>query len=442
MKQTVAAICIVIVGLISSCTTQPSQQQTPQMQPEFLVAKTAAPDYQWVQLGAEGAVIVRAIFKQSGQSCPSIDTVDNNGKAAAVAMTLRAAAMPDNFAVTVCEATLASADKLKSATLGGKNLTLPVKSPKRIVVIGDTGCRVSSFAQQNCNDNPEVPGGEAEEWLFTTTVASAVKLKPDLIIHVGDYIYREAECTDPARCGGSPFGDKWATWDVDFFSPAKPLLETVPWVFARGNHESCLDKGRVREWRGWYLFLDPHSAANISWTACTSDQNRSAPFQVPLDGLDLLVMDTAPDDSGLNDYQAALQKHTGSSPAWFITHRPLWGIGNGFKSEPGRGVIPAMQNANVEFLVAGHLHSFEMIQFLNNNSPAQMISGGGATELDTIDPTYFDQTIRRFNADPANSEFLSKFTFALVEPQSDGWHVTVIDEDGTTEAQKFVVKNK
>ncbi|MFN0140590.1 MAG: metallophosphoesterase family protein [Pyrinomonadaceae bacterium] len=440
MKQTIAAIFIVIVGLISGCSTQPSQQQTPQMQPEFLAAKTATPpDYQWVQLGEQGAVIVRAIFKQSGQSCPSIDTVDNNGKPAPVAMALRAAAMPDNFAITVCEATLASADKLKSATLGGKNLTLPVKSPKRIVVVGDTGCRVASWTQQNCLDNKNVPESEGEEWLFTTTVASALNLKPDLIIHVGDYIYREAECTDPAKCGDkSVFGDKWATWEVDFFSPAKPLLETVPWVFARGNHESC-----DREWRGWYLFMDPHSAAKISWTGCSKDETRSAPFHVPLDGLDLLVMDTAPEKSDLSDYQAALQKHTGSSPAWFVTHRPLWGVGATFASRADSQLIRAMQAANVKFLVGGHLHSFEMIQFKDNDSPPQMIAGGGATELDDkFGQDYFDQTVNSFKkGDPDNSEYLHKFTFALVEPQSEGWHVTVIDEDGTTEAKKFVVKN-
>lgn len=438
MKQTMFAVTLVTwIGLIVACS--PQQQQTPpQPQPELLPAKTAAPDYQWVQLGEEGAVIVRAIFKQSGQNCTNIDTIDNNGNTAPVAMTLRAAAMPDNFAVTVCEATLASADKLKSATLGGKTLTLPIKSPKRIVVIGDTGCRVSTSEQQNCNDNPHVPESDAAKWLFTTTVESALKLQPDLVIHVGDYIYREAACVHPDRCGESSYGDNWATWEVDFFSPANQLLAAVPWVFARGNHESCPS----REWRGWYLFLDPHSLANNSWTGCAPTQERSGPFQVPLDGLDLLVMDTAPDNSGLNDYQAALQKHTGSSPAWFITHRPFWGIGNGFKSKPTSGVIPAVQKANVKFLVSGHLHSFEMIQFANNNSPPQMIAGGGATELDSpIQPAYFDQTIKEFNADINNSEFLHKFTFVIVEPQSDGWHITVIDEDGSTEMRKFVIKN-
>jgi hypothetical protein len=193
---------------------------------------------------------------------------------------------------------------------------------------------------------------------------------------LGDFIYREAECKYQDRCGGSPYGQNSATWEADFFSPANPLLETVPWIFARGNHESC-----QREWRGWYLFLDPHSLTNNSWTVCASNQERSNPFQILLDGLDLLVMDTA-DEADLTDYQTTLNKHTGSSPAWFITHRPFWGIGGGFNSKPQGGVIHSVQNANIRFLVSGHTHLFEMIQFVNNYVSPQMIAGGGATGLD------------------------------------------------------------
>jgi hypothetical protein len=39
-------------------------------------------------------------------------------------------------------------------------------------------------------------------------------------VHVGDYVYREVPCPTDAEslCGGSPYGDNYATWDADFFT--------------------------------------------------------------------------------------------------------------------------------------------------------------------------------------------------------------------------------
>ncbi len=53
-------------------------------------------------------------------------------------------------------------------------------------------------------------------------------------------------------CGGTPAGDNWEAWNADFFAPAAKLLAGAPWVFTRGNHESC-----DRSWRGWFYYLDP-----------------------------------------------------------------------------------------------------------------------------------------------------------------------------------------
>lgn len=427
----VAVLCL--AGLIAACATEP------------LILTSSPPDYHWVQLGEDGAAIVRDVFKQVGQTCPKIEIVDKEGGKASLAMQPRPAladgapspAMPPHFDITVCEATITAPDGLQSASLAGKPLGMPTQSPQRIVVVGDTGCRINDYTQQNCNNNPQVDPSRAEDWLFTAASTSALDLQPepDLVIYVGDYIYREAECTEEnrKRCGGSPYGPKWATWEADFFEPARPLLEAVPWVFACGNHESC-----QREWRGWYLFFDPYPLTADSWSVCSSDQLRSEPFQIALDGLDLLVMDTADAARDLSAYQPALDKHTGSDPAWLITHQPLWGVGNGFKDSPPPGVIAAIQKANVMLLVSGHIHLFEMIQFDDGQSPPQMVAGGGATELDSIDPAFFTKTIENdFGANANNSEVLRKFTFVLVEVKSGGWHITVIDEDGTPEKRKF-----
>src|SRR5207249_3297062 len=87
--------------------------------------------------------------------------------------------------------------------------------PAAWVVIGDSGCRMkrADDAWQSCND----PNG----WPFLRIAAAAARLKPDLVLHVGDYHYRENAC--PARrpgCEGSPWGYGWDTWNADFFGPA------------------------------------------------------------------------------------------------------------------------------------------------------------------------------------------------------------------------------
>ena len=65
-------------------------------------------------------------------------------------------------------------------------------------------------------------------------------MHPDLVVHVGDYHYRENACpAGDAGCSTSPWGYGWDAWDADFFTPAKRLLAVAPWIVVRGNHESC-----------------------------------------------------------------------------------------------------------------------------------------------------------------------------------------------------------
>ena len=61
-----------------------------------------------------------------------------------------------------------------------RKLPVPPREPKNNMVLGDTGCRVSSSEVQNCNGD-----GEGEPWAFAQVADSAAKMKPDLIIHVG-----------------------------------------------------------------------------------------------------------------------------------------------------------------------------------------------------------------------------------------------------------------
>jgi hypothetical protein len=102
-------------------------------------------------------------------------------------------------------------------------------------------------AWQACND--------PEAWTFAEVARAAAAAHPDLVLHVGDYHYRENACPEGhAGCAGSPWAYGWDAWDADFFTPAAPLLAAAPWVMVRGNHEECARAGQ-----GWWLLLDPHA---------------------------------------------------------------------------------------------------------------------------------------------------------------------------------------
>jgi Calcineurin-like phosphoesterase len=433
MLLAIAAICLIAACSPTLKETPPATNGNTELQTAQPEVEAAAPDYQWVQLGDGGATIIRAIFTKRGH-CPSIDTTGKDGKKASVAMQARAQTMPDNFDITVCEAALSQADNLQSAVLAGRNLTLPNKSPKRVVVLGDTGCRIKGSDIQNCNNDPKY----GDQWHFVKTAQDAARLKPDLVIHVGDYIYRESECGVPEKCGGSPIGDKWATWEADFFKPADDLLESAAWVFARGNHESC-----QREFRGWFLFLDPRPLTGTSFSQCAAT---SAPFNVTLDNLDLLVLDSS-NEGDLNKYNRnAIENLKGSNPVWLVTHVPVYGISHYGNMKPSGDLQDAIKNSTVKFLVSGHIHFFEMLLF--NDLPPQMISGGGATELDhPVSEKKFNDGLTELGAigkdqnDPGKtaSEIVDKFTFAYIDVESDKWKITVIDQDGTKEKATYAV---
>jgi hypothetical protein len=230
------------------------------------------------------AVTAFAPTTPGANPCPSI-TIDNG---TAVQMNLRAAAStsipsrpvntapgvsaaaiiggaaaggpgkPALFPVSSCEYPLpgGTASAVINASLNGQptvNLPVPKANPQRVVIIGDTGCRLQTDnGTQSCNDAD--PNGTDTPYPFATIAELAAAQHPDLVIHVGDYAYRDNEC--PAglgfNCGGSPWGFGWDTWDADLFTPAAPLMAAAPWIMTRGNHEQCNRAGQ-----GWYRFLDP-----------------------------------------------------------------------------------------------------------------------------------------------------------------------------------------
>jgi hypothetical protein len=322
----------------------------------------------WSQYGERGAVEARLVTDES--ACPDLIA---DGRP--VPMTERASPNPA-FPVRICVAAVPpGANRLSG---GGIELPVPVRKPRHIVVFGDTGCRLKGVVVQACND--------PAAWPFHSIAERAAQARPDLMIHLGDYLYRESPCR-PAdtRCTGTPWGDNWATWNADFFTPAAPLLHRTVWLMARGNHEECSRAGS-----GFTALLGHDSMP----AGCNPHEG---PLLVDLDGVKLALLDDnaaldkeiAPEVAGAlrRDITAAIT----AKADWLVTHHPFRGIS---KPDP-HGEPHVMEGANATLLaalsgtdesrltlmLAGHIHNFQIEDYGGAAAP-QLIVGEGGDALD------------------------------------------------------------
>ena len=371
-------------------------------------AQAAEPDFvSFVERGADGVAIVRVITEAN--TCPAI-AIDGHDipmaiRAPAGSEPLRptastpAKSKPSVFPVTTCEATLPSG--AQSASIQGRALPLPKPRTDRIVVIGDTGCRIKGKAVQPCNDVNKYP--------FAKIAALAAAWKPDLVLHVGDYQYRENECPASEHgCSESPWGYGWDTWNADFFAPAQPLLRAAPWVLVRGNHENCFRAGQ-----GWMRFIDPNPwtpARDCNDPAHDLTGDDSPVFAVPLgDGAQIVAMDLAfADESKPIDaadphaapiiaaYHRIDELSRNATFTFLATHKPILGLSASGKGgevhlRPGNATIqavfatlnPNLLPAKVDTLLAGHYHIWQQVDF-STDHPSQFIAGFSGTQEDIV----------------------------------------------------------
>ena len=369
----------------------------------------------WVELTGQGAE-ARAVAGPDG--CPEAKV---DAKSAAMAM--RAAASPEFPEVCV----LALPAGAASLEVGGQPLPVP-KPARRIVIFGDTGCQVTDFAVQACND--------PQAWPFATVARLAAAQKPDLVIHVGDYYYRERPCPlDLKACAGTPSGDHWGPWEAEFFDPAAPLLKAAPWVFARGNHESCKRGGR-----GWYALLDAGPAA------AEGCPGMSAPFAVRTGDLSLYVIDSA--DAGDRTHrQGEIAAMAGQldrlgpgldlGKGWIITHRPVWALvpiarlGPTAPLEVGlnfteQDAVRGRALSGVQMIVSGHVHDFQAITF-GPKRPAQLVVGsGGGVRIKADRPAPYGGPREIDGMDGRNFSF-SRFGYYLMDRDGEDWTGTFHD---------------
>lgn len=418
---------------------------------------SAAVDERYVLLGPEGRPVVRVITAAS--TCPTL-VVDGSAVALSIRMPpatiaarpARPGGAPSKaavFDVTTCEATLPVG--VATAAIDGVPLPLPKVQPQRIVVLGDTGCAVRSDPErsQACND--------PAQWPYARIAAAAAAMHPDLVIHVGDYHYREWPCADGDRgCAGSPWGYGFDAWQADFFAPSRPLLAAAPWIVVRGNHESCARAGQ-----GWWRFLDPRPVDGKRTCNDPADDdvgNFSAPYAVPLgEGGDtqFLVFDSSatvthafvPTDLAYREYRAQFEllfaMGTRRPRAFFLAHHPVLGFAANPRDPqhpyPGnaglQSVLASMYPAtlfppNVAAVIAGHNHLLEVVDFASPH-PAQIVAGNGGTRLDAPLPVPFPAAATTApGAVVAQMLASPRFGFLVLERNGENWALRAVDADG------------
>ena len=403
-------------------------------------------DRAWVEMAPGGGSVVRALT--AADACPVV-TVD--GQAEPMAARAIPAQLPPRankpqvatgafFPARVCE--LALPRTVRRATLASRALPLPPARIDRIVLIGDTGCRLkaSDKAWQGCK--------QTDQWPFAAIAAKAAALRPDMVLHVGDYLYRENPCpVGNSDCAGVDWGYGEAGWRADFLDPAAPLLAAAPWAMVRGNHEECARAGQ-----GWWRLLDPHPLlVGRDCGAAANDVagDHTEPYAVELGGgARLIVADLielasgVPTDPALAatvraDFARIDLLASGARDSFVTAHYPfnavLWTKSGDLAvgSKPVSAFAPLPLH-HVRAMLAGHIHLFQYAGF--SDRPTQVITGFSGTQED---PAIGPAGLADIRGKPggegikALTTIPGRFGYALMERVKHGWRLTVFAVDGS-----------
>ena len=395
--------------------------------PQGAAAQSSKLEAVYVVLGAQGAV-ARAVLSDTTQ-CPAI-VIDG----ARQAMSVRA--LPDTgpnafFPVLVCELPLPAG--AAAASIENSPLPVPKTALKSVAAFGDTGCRLKAKkGSVKAKDQDDEDRGKFQNcnvpslWPFAQLAASVAAAKPDLVIHVGDYVYRESAC--PPRdqgCKGSPYGDDWATWKADFFAPAAPALAAAPWIMVRGNHEICKRAGA-----GYFRLLDPTPA-----TAAPPCAELIRHYTVTLAGQSFIVLDssnaadTCPCDTAAYAAEfAAMRPATGT---WLVSHRPIWGF-RSHRKTINATLQQALPNGRlpegIALALAGHIHVWEALSFADKRPPQFVLGTGGTLLTGKVKGNLTGEKIGGTTVSYGRADL--RFGFTTLEPAAQGWTATFRDVGG------------
>jgi calcineurin-like phosphoesterase family protein len=419
--------------------------------------KDAAVQNVWVQVVPPRVGMLRAVT--TDRQCPKARF---DGKLER--MRVRAAPNED-FDVLICE--LKIPRHTRNIEVAGRTLKPVPRKPQRIAIVGDTGCRMKAGDAiddgfQNCFDS--------DDWEFSKVAEQVAAWNPDLIIQLGDYIYREQVCpVGCTNCQGSPYnapGQRMNTWNADFFQPGRAMLEAAPVVFVRGDHEQCERAGG-----GYFRFLDAGENR-----ACT---DFSDPYALNFRNVQMVVMDTVQaDDTKLStdevinhyidDFEKAAKLAKGNT--WLMSHRPIWAfrpaadiVGDPVQDVCGNyvekpalklekinlttqdalkksrllGVLPPQ----VDLVLVSHAHVGEVLSFAGLRAP-QMVVGISGTKLLPAVPSA-DLINQEIDGERVSDALiLSDHGFFGFEPTAEhGWKSTIVDVNGSEIAQCTIAHN-
>jgi len=360
--------------------------------------------YAWVQYVSGGRVEVRAVADDAAKAshCPAL-RVDGAARpmAARVLPDGKLGGGPGDFSLVVCAAELPV--HARRVAVDDRELPVPKAHPARIAVLGDTGCRTPL---EDCTST----------WALPAVARAIAARHPDLIIHLGDYLYRERGCLIDL-CG---YG--WLPWRADFMDAAADwLFPSAPLIFVRGNHEAC-----SRAAKGWFLLFDP----NPPPAQCSE---LTPGWSVDIGTVNLVITDNAgADDRFPTDvpaYRDALEA-AGLIPGrsnWLIGHKPVWGAdGHGHWLNATLQEAYAGRLGAVAMLLAGHIHTSELLAM--SGRPEQLILGNGGADLSEAVPAG-----SLVGASAAGAVVTRAFTsggygFALLEEDGEGWRISLIDD--------------
>jgi hypothetical protein len=314
----------------------------------------------WTQAGPNGTYLARIVRRGV---CPEF-RIDNRS-----VLSHERAAPGHNFDVRTCEVPVPA--NARHVSVVGQILPPPPSRVRTIAVMGDTGCRIEIVFFQACKD--------PVKWPFPTVALQIAAAHPDLIVHVGDYYYRETPCLVPG-CAGSPHGDGWKAWAADFFTPAAPMFATAPILAIRGNHEDCERGGN-----GWDRFLSVYPFADCA--------DREPAWATTIQGLRFFVLDSSsaldprPRNSLVPEFKQDFAKLRAlpRAPTWLLSHRPMWGFDGGLTGGSlalNRTLDAAEGDPHtlpIELSLSGHVHLFEALTFADHRPPQIIVGTGGDT---------------------------------------------------------------
>ncbi|MET7297893.1 metallophosphoesterase [Embleya sp. NPDC005575] len=427
----------------------------------------------WTQLTSRGTQI-RYVTTDTTQSCPvvryAVAGVRNPYSMQRVSVPSGA-----QFPTTVCELVdvpLTASDAvleqstIHAAVVHPANRLLPLPNwttatrPRTIAVIGDTGCRVplTGTAQDCANHQSGWPFPQIANNVATVS-------RPDLVIHVGDYLYRDNpgnEDDQAANPGCVAYGDRasWSCVVADFFRPAETLLATAPIALTRGNHEDCNLALAGGAGGAWFRYL----------ADSLRDDGRCTPYTTPpavirAGTLNLVSVDSSfadPDDDGTMT-QAQINEYTGQFTAvnqdaalhsgndyFLFTHKPLWmvksaGFTQGNVTWATHVLDAAVTNTglgrladNVRLVLSGHIHIYQMIDFNTPRPPQVTVGSSGGEPLDNgpIDSNVTRQSVGT-PPQPVTQSITQAhiYGYAVLRDNGGAWDLTFHDTTGALQGQ-------